>query len=140
MKIFILCHLREGPFGGGNQFLKALRDEFRKKGLYVENAEEADIVLFNSFPMGQIDLFRRTVQTLINKPDIVLVHRIDGPLHLIRGRDKYMDKALYLFNRFFTNGTVYQSNWSKAQNLKEGLTTPGSSTIITNAQIGRAHV
>lgn len=34
MKIHILCEFVEGPWGGGNQFLKALRRYLRKKGVY----------------------------------------------------------------------------------------------------------
>ena len=47
-KIHILFKFIEGPYGGGNQFLKALRDYFNEIGIYSEKPEEADIILFNS--------------------------------------------------------------------------------------------
>ena len=40
MKLHFLFDFKEGPWGGGNQFLKALRNYFREKGIYSENAEE----------------------------------------------------------------------------------------------------
>ncbi|MBA7489471.1 hypothetical protein ES702_00005 [subsurface metagenome] len=39
MKIHILYKFIEGPWGGGNQFLKALRDYFRKVGVYSDTPE-----------------------------------------------------------------------------------------------------
>ena len=48
MKIHILYLFKDGPWGGGNQFLKALRNEFIKMNFYEEIPEKADVILFNS--------------------------------------------------------------------------------------------
>ena len=61
-------------FGGGNQFLKALRDEFIERGLYVEKPEEADIILLTHFPWVRC-IYSSAIRILVNKPDTVLVHR-----------------------------------------------------------------
>ena len=48
MKINIFLDIKSGPYGGGNQFLKALRDFFIKKDVYSTSAKNADVILFNS--------------------------------------------------------------------------------------------
>ncbi len=50
MKIHILYNFREGPWGGGNQFLKALRGQLQGRGVYVDTPEDADVIIFNSYP------------------------------------------------------------------------------------------
>lgn len=48
MKIHILYNFKDGAWGGGNQFLKALQKYFIKGGFYTESPEDADVILFNS--------------------------------------------------------------------------------------------
>ena len=48
MKIHIIMDFVDGPWGGGNQFLKALKGQFIKKNIYEENPNKCDIALFNS--------------------------------------------------------------------------------------------
>jgi hypothetical protein len=48
MKISINNKITEGAWGGGNQFLKALRKYFIKQECYAESLEGADVILFNS--------------------------------------------------------------------------------------------
>ena len=38
----------DGPWGGGNQFLKALRGEYGRRGIYENDFRAADIILANS--------------------------------------------------------------------------------------------
>ena len=47
MKINILFNFKNEAFGGGNQFLKALRKEFEKRKIYDEDYKKADVILFN---------------------------------------------------------------------------------------------
>ena len=54
MKINIQYEFRDGPFGGANQFLKALRDEFIKQNVYEEDLFKADICLINSYPSNNL--------------------------------------------------------------------------------------
>ena len=36
-----------GPYGGGNQFIKALKNQWIARGVYAEDVARADVVLFN---------------------------------------------------------------------------------------------
>ena len=48
LKINIVFDFTDNPWGGGNQFLKALSQELIKKSFYTEDESGADIFLFNS--------------------------------------------------------------------------------------------
>jgi len=43
MKIHILYNFQKGPWGGGNQFLKALKKEFNQRGIHEEKPEKAGL-------------------------------------------------------------------------------------------------
>jgi len=47
MKIHILHDFKDQPWGGGNQFLKALKSEFEKQKVYEEESDKANVILFN---------------------------------------------------------------------------------------------
>ena len=47
MKIYFEFSFQQGPWGGGNQFLKALRSEFDRLGVCTTTATNADVILFN---------------------------------------------------------------------------------------------
>ena len=49
VRIHILYSFREGPWGGANQFLKALREEMRAHGNWADSPADADVILFDSF-------------------------------------------------------------------------------------------
>ena len=86
MKVPIFYRFTEGPWGGGNQFLKALREYFINRGCYVESPKEADVILFNSHHK------LKSVLRLKRKyPQKIFVHRVDGPISCgpiscVRGR------------------------------------------------------
>lgn len=126
--VHILFDFVEGPWGGGNQFLKALRGAFRERGVYTDNPTKADVVLVNSHHKLEttIDLKRR-------KPNIPIVHRIDGPVYDIRGRDKLADEIIYDFNDCLADGTIFQSDWSRDRNRYYGLTEAPFEATILNA-------
>ena len=48
MKINFIFDLQDGPTGGGNNFLKLLKNKFIQDDLYTEDPNQADIFLFNS--------------------------------------------------------------------------------------------
>ncbi len=116
MKVHILFNFREGPWGGGNQFLKALRGQLQKRGRYVENPEDADVVIFNSYPFRAERFFLELYRLKRQFPEKVIVYRLDGPISLIRGKDRVLDKVIALFAKVFVDGVVYQSDWSREQN------------------------
>lgn len=128
MKINIWYEFKDGPWGGGNQFLKSLRDYFLKIGVNEENPERADAILFNSHHnIEKLILFKKKF------PNKILIHRVDGPIFKIRNRDIHVDKIIYLLNYFFSDGTVFQSNWSKRMNYKLGMKKNKNETVILNA-------
>lgn len=113
MKIHILYNFQEGPWGGGNQFLKALKQELINQGVYESSSQAAEVILFNSHHFFD-DVFKLKKRF----PEKIFIHRIDGPLGLYRGRDKIIDRIIFKFNDLLADGTAFQSHWSKAQNQK----------------------
>lgn len=133
MKIYILYNYRKGPWGGGNQFLKALKKELDKQDAYEENSVKAEAILFNSYPFSSEFLFDRIWQLKQEYPHKIIIHRLDGPISLVRGRDKEIDEIITLFNDLFVDGTIFQSNWCKEQNKKLFGISSKYETVIHNA-------
>ncbi|MBU0707865.1 glycosyltransferase [Patescibacteria group bacterium] len=133
MKISVLYKFQSGPWGGGNQFLKALRHQLTQMGQYEENPRKADVVLFNVYPFGAEYLFREAVKIKKEFPNKPIVYRLDGPLFLYRGRDKDIDLIIKKFGDAVIDGIVFQSKWSMEQNkTKLGISAPYE-TYIYNA-------
>jgi glycosyltransferase involved in cell wall biosynthesis len=112
MKIHIFLEIKDGPWGGGNQFLKALREGLRLEGAYAERFEDADVVLVNSHHFSTVDRLGALISFLDQRPDVRIVHRVDGPVTLIRNRDEGTDRLIFQFNRLFAQGSIFQSHWS----------------------------
>jgi hypothetical protein len=125
--ICVLFPLREGPWGGGNQFLKALRGELERRGLHEPDPEWADAVL----TAGWQGLFA-AARVALRQPTKPIVLRIDGPVGLVRGRDREIDEVIYRFDRLVASATVFQSEWSRDANLAAGMA-PREHTTIVNA-------
>ena len=128
MKINILYNFQPDPYGGGNQFLKALRKCFEKQGVYEEKAEKANIILFNSHHN-----LERCFKMKQECPNKIIIHRLDGPIFVVRGKDKEIDKIIGLFNDLFVDGIIFQSNWCKKQNKKYFGISSKYETVIHNA-------
>jgi glycosyltransferase involved in cell wall biosynthesis len=113
MKIHISFEFKDGPWGGGNQFLKALKDYLIRHDKYSHEAEKADVLLFNSH---QIDFKNNPFSYLWKlkkkNPKLIFVHRIDGPITLVRGNDNTTDKMIFAFNSQVADGTIFQTHWS----------------------------
>ena len=134
MKIHILYPFKDGPWGGANQFLKAVKEYFIKRESYTEKIEEADIILFNSSPSALLLLLLLEAYKLKkNNPKILLINRIDGPVFYIRDRNLFIDKAFYKFNDTICDGTVFQSHWSREKNIYLGMKRNNFETTILNA-------
>jgi len=132
-KIHILYKFIEGPWGGGNQFLHALRGYFRKTGVYAEKPEDAKVILFNSYPFGNEHLFDLAFKLKQREPDKILIHRVNGPISYIRGKDEIVDRIILRFNSYLADGTVFQSNWSREKNYEIGAARSPYETVIINA-------
>ncbi len=131
--IHIFFDIKENPWGGGNQFLKALRRIYREQGLYAEELEQAKIVLVNSHHFGDIEDLQRLLCFMRNNPDATLIHRIDGPVTLIRGKDEGTDNLIFQFNELFAAGTIFQSQWCLEHCRSLGLKIENPYKIIFNA-------
>lgn len=133
MKVAILFDFQEGPWGGGNQFLKALRDHWQLQGRYAESPEDADAVLFNSHHwQGQLT---RLFMLKRRNPNLLIVHRIDGPISIVRGQniERLVDHAIGKFNQLLADATIYQSRWSRSRCHEFGLSIDKPNTVIINA-------
>ncbi len=132
-KIHILYKFIEGPWGGGNQFLKALRDYFIRAGIYSADPQDADVLIFNSYPFGNEHLFDLSFRLKQREPNKILIHRVNGPIFYIRGRDEIVDRIILRFNSCLADGTVFQSNWSREKNYEIGAAKSPYETVIINA-------
>ena len=106
------------PYGGGNQFLRALRGAFERRGLVVANNAIPPATrgcLYNSFNFD-FDRLRRFV-----RPGCRMVHRVDGPIAVYRGRDDGSDRRIWEMNQEFAHATVFQSRYSRDRYAALGL-------------------
>ena len=119
IKIHILYPIQDSAWGGGNQFLKSLRNWLRTENLYEEAPEKADVIIFNSNPDSLYSLLDKVIQ-LKNEFNKVVVNRVDGPIFSIREIGKDLDHAIASFNAR-CDGTVFQSEWSRSRCNKVGI-------------------
>ena len=128
MKINIFFDYTASSYGGGNQFLKALRNELIRTGCFEEDPKKANGILFNSH--HHLDDIIRIKRKFIDK---VFVHRVDGPMSY-RGIDgEKIDKKIFYLNKIVADGTVFQSEWSRFESQKQGMKNNRFETIIRNA-------
>ncbi len=128
MKINIFFPFSDKPLGGGNQFLKALRNYFIEKKIYENNPVKADVILFNSHHK-----INKLIKLKKEYPDKIFIHRIDGPVGLIRKNDNYTDKLIYEVNNYIADASIFQSKWSKQKNYEFGIKNKNYETVIINA-------
>jgi glycosyltransferase involved in cell wall biosynthesis len=131
--VHILYNFVAGPYGGGNQFLKALRSEFQRLGAYAEQPEAAEILLFNGNPVGDFAMVDLLHGVYCRFPGKIYLCRLDGPTLLIRGRDRHHDLLLKGICEAYMDGIIFQSEWCRGQH--QGLTgiTSFHETVIPNA-------
>jgi glycosyltransferase involved in cell wall biosynthesis len=128
IRINIFFPFSNKPLGGGNQFLKALQNYFIQQNVYEENLQQADIILFNSH--HEINNLIRLKKSY---PDKIFIHRIDGPITLIRQNDKYTDQLIYKINHYIADANIFQSQWSMQKNNELGIKKKKYETVILNA-------
>jgi len=128
MKIHILYNFKEGPWGGGNQFLKALRKYFTNKGCYAKSPIEADVILFNSHHE-----LMPILKLKMKYPEKIFVQRVDGPIFYTRGNDMETDNIIFDFNQLIADGTIFQSKWSRNKSYERGMKQNNFETVIMNA-------
>jgi glycosyltransferase involved in cell wall biosynthesis len=117
------------PGGGGNQFLSGLVRAFVELGLAVENntiSRDSRACLFNSFN------FDEGLLRLLRRRACRMVHRVDGPVSVYRGRDDDTDRRVWEMNQSLADVTVFQSEYSRSRQLELGYEF-GRSVVIRNA-------
>ncbi len=130
LKVCLWHSFFKPPYGGGNQFMMALRKGLLKKGVeVVENTldETIDAYVLNSIHFDVDRFLEFSLNHRIN-----VLHRIDGPISLIRGYDLEKDQLCYNLNAQFASATVLQSAWVYKKIVTLGYD-PVSPTIIHNA-------
>lgn len=106
------------PYGGGNQFLIALRGELHRSGYRSTNnmiPKGTRACLFNSFNFD-FDLLRREA-----KPGCRMVHRVDGPIGRYRGEDASVDRRIAEINRELADATIFLSRYSLEAHRELGI-------------------
>lgn len=129
MHVHILFSFKQGLHGGGsNRFLGSLRDELRVMGAYAEELETADAVLFDSYndALGAL----RAKAAHMRLP---FVHRLDGPIWVYRGRDRFLDKLIHRLNAVVADATLFQSDYSRRGNTALGLEPAEPWAVVNNA-------
>jgi len=130
------------PWGGGNQFLLALRHGMDEVGVRVIGKNDPDNGQKRLLNESQIMLanaitFKGDTTPLDNLKavnNLGLVHRVDGPYYVARyfkalnftdkqgpGPLDKEDNATRKINRRYACSTIFQSHWSMEANIKIGL-------------------
>ena len=118
-EIVIFHEFHKPPYGGGNQFLMALRKELRHRGFRVGNrvGRDTKAVLMNSFNFNP-DAMRRAKRKY---PKLRIVHRLAGPIGIYRGTDTEIDDRTHLLNEELADATIFQSQYSLTKYRELGL-------------------
>ncbi len=129
MKINIHAKLKNGAWGGGNQFLKALAGEFERVGVWAEE-KNSDVVLFN----GYQDLIAIMRHFIFHKKQ-KNVYRLGPILSLHRSGFRWIliDTLVVMFANIFPNLVVFQSKWSHDQAVRFGLSKNKKFSILGNS-------
>ena len=134
MKVNILYSFRDGAWGGGNQFLKALRGCLEERGIYSSSIQKADIVLFDSF-----NDFHAVFQAKRRYPKKLFIHRLNGPISAYRGKDRHFDWMIFSLVQHVADGSIFKVNTVEEKNLKLGMECPLLNAVIHNAPLPIFH-
>lgn len=128
IKVHLLYHATTLPSGGGNQFLKTLDNYFSLTNVRAGSLEEADVVLFNSH-----HFLDKVAKAKRRFPEKVFVHRIDGPMRLYNRKFDNRDHAVNMAAELVSDGTIFQSKWSRDANYRLALYRNKYEIVILNA-------
>ncbi len=133
MKVFISFPIKSKPYGGANQFLKALAKELELTGHLTQNPATASLILVNANPSNLFFGFQQALRLKQKFPKAKAVIRIDGPISLIRNTNNTIDKLILKLSNLLADGIIFQSQWSaKHNNLIQTVTAPNQ-TVIYNS-------
>jgi glycosyltransferase involved in cell wall biosynthesis len=114
----MMYRFRPAPYGGSNQFLTALREELRSRGLHVSDGavgRKTRACLLHSYLVDAEDVRARLHDGLR------IVHRVDGPIAMYRGADDGSDEKIVEINHEFAQATIFQSRWSLEAHRAAGI-------------------
>ncbi|MBL8764855.1 MAG: glycosyltransferase family 4 protein [Phycisphaerae bacterium] len=134
-RVCLWNHFTPPPWGGGNQFMLALRGAMERAGVEVTvNGEDherrpATAHILNSVQF-EVDRFRAVVQP----GGARVVHRIDGPISVLRGTPDSLeqDRLCFALNARYATATVIQSRHTLRFLTDMGFE-PVRPALITNA-------
>lgn len=135
MKIYISYNITDGPYGGGNQFIKNLAKHLKSLGLLTNEISTAQVILMNAFFSPPLLSSYDSLFSLkrIN-PKVKLLHRMDGIFDLVRGHDfLYLDKIVSSWARLCADGVIFQSDYCRDIQYKYGYPSDILATVIGNA-------
>lgn len=127
--VAIFHHYSPPPGGGTHQFVRALRRELGRRGLRVETntiSATTQACLFIAF------LFDEKRLRTLARAGCRMVHRVDGPVSLYRGRDDGTDARIQRYNQEFADATIFQSHYSLKKHEEMGFSFT-SPHVIMNA-------
>lgn len=133
LRVGIWHEFHKPPYGGGNQFMMALKQGMERLGVSVccnSTSPSIDVHFCNS-AWFDADLLSRAG----HNRKIRMIHRIDGPVGVYRGGDAAEDDRIYAINKQFANATVMQSAWCLRKTLELGYQ-PHRPVMIHNAVDG----
>ncbi len=134
MKISLWHEYHKPPYGGGNQFMMALKAGLERHGVNTainKFDSSVDVHICNS-AWFDIERFQAQSET---RP-VRMIHRIDGPVTLYRGEGTSEDDRIFELNRRFASATVFQSAFSFFESCTLGYRAV-SPIVIHNSVDGR---
>lgn len=129
MRIFVHYRVTDAPWGGGNQFLKGLINQFQAEGALTQIEKEAHVHFFNSHQN-----YQEVIKAAKTYRDATFIQRVDGPMRLYNHRLDPRDLIVFLLARYVADGIIFQSDWSKRRLLESGFRSNGTtaSCVIHN--------
>ena len=130
MKVFIAYPIPEerSAGGGGRQFLRLLRNEFRKSGNYSEKPSTSDVILFNAHHHPkEVMLLKRHL------PNKKFVHRIAGVYKLYNHKDDVRQDIAFHLNAECADASIFISDWTMNSYFDYGLKSQNNNVILNAA-------
>ncbi len=120
------------PWGGGNQFMMALKAQAERMGIRATENGEGPAAAAHVVNSVQFDIER--FRQLVRPGSCRVVHRLDGPISLLRGTPESLDadRVCFDLNREYATATVIQS-WHTIRAIAELGFTPVRPVLIINA-------
>lgn len=97
------------PYGGGNQFMMALKGALERMNVSVVSNRASSSVDVHFCNSAWFDV--KKLEPLARRSKLRILHRVDGPIAIYRGSSWDEDNKIYALNNRFASATVYQSGW-----------------------------